>query len=286
MFVGQYTLNSFNMKSLPILLMSFWCSCGTLVLNVPNQENHTLLTLEQSLELSQTITFCIRFNFKGYSTPRYIFTSKNSELALRFRLSVGQGYVTLNGKNLIFEIPKDTMHPHSWHHLCFSSGNETYQIVVEGKEWFQGKFKSNFPWKVSTNQFMIGSFFPDLALQSDYEDFFGELSELNIWGKMLSTSTLKNITKNCSHTNPVPDVLQWSNDVSLKVLTGSITELEINELCHRGNQNITIHKVLPIFLDQHDSIHACQILGSQLAYPKSQEEYNLWHSKFFKRNCK
>ena len=132
---------------------------------------------------------------------------------------------------------------------------------------------------------MLGSFFPDLALQSDYEDFFGELSELNIWGKMLSTSALKNITKNCSHVNPVPDVLQWSNDVSLKALTGSITEVEINKLCSRGNQNITIHKVLPILLDQHDAIHACQILGSQLAYPKSQEDYNLWHSKFFKRNC-
>ena len=109
------------MKSLLILLIYISYCLGTLVVEISSEERQAILNLDEQIEFSQSITFCIRFNFKGYMTSRYIFTSNNSELALRLRFAVGQGYVTLNEENLIFSIPKEEVQPHSWHHLCFSS---------------------------------------------------------------------------------------------------------------------------------------------------------------------
>ena len=110
------------MKSLLFLLTSFLYCWGTLVLELPNPEEKTLLTLDQDIEINQPITLCIRFNLKNLMTSRYIFSSQNAEIAMRIRFSKNDGYVTLHGEDFVFEIPKDHFHPYTWYHLCFRSG--------------------------------------------------------------------------------------------------------------------------------------------------------------------
>ena len=41
-----------------------------------------------------------------------------------------------------------------------------------------------------------------------------------------------------------------------------------------------MHKVMPVFLDQHNAMHVCKSLKAELAYPRTLDEYKDWKSKF------
>ena len=125
---------------------------------------------------------------------------------------------------------------------------------------------------------MFGSTYPENHIFSDYKDFKGEISELNIWGKSLSTNYILNITKSCGNPEPMPDLLNWI-DVKNSMVEGDIKDVDVNHLCHNSNASIPKYKIMPIWLDLKGAMHMCKVLQAQLAYPKTLDEYKKWQCK-------
>ena len=124
-------------------------------------------------------------------------------------------------------------------------------------------------------ELLLGSAYPNQKVYAEYNDFKGEISELNIWGKALSTDDLVKITSTCGNTTPIPDILNWS-EISNSMIGGVVEDSDVDQLCHNSNTTIPIPKIMPIMQNQNDAIHLCKILQAQLAYPKTLEDYNKW----------
>ena len=132
-------------------------------------------------------------------------------------------------------------------------------------------------------ELLLGSAYPNQKIYAEYHDFKGEISELNIWGKALSTDDLVKITSTCGNTTPIPDILNWSEISNSMIGGGVVEDSDVDQLCHNSNTTIPIPKIMPIMQNQNDAIHLCKILQAQLAYPKTLEDYDKWkgNSYFF-----
>ena len=270
----QLVLESFDMRTCPLLLLSLWYCYATLVVEVPFDENDldqkTTLTFNDDIEISNPMTFCIRFNLKDYVSPRYILSIQQKVFELKVG-DTGMGRVKIHGHNFNFKIPKSGLQPFSWTHFCFCSYGEHYQVVVNGVQWHEGK--STIFEKVKVHQFILGS---TLGYHNYYSDFKGEITDLNIWNKRLSSKVLKNITENCGVPEPIPDTLFWSNLDKSMFKGQNIVE----ETCILNDEKPSTYKILPTQLDHENAMHACKILQAKLAYPKTLQEYKKWSSKF------
>ena len=276
------------MKILLLLLSMtvsfFWCKGYVMVVNlVPDQNEKISLTLPENVEVSISITFCLRFNLKDIISGRYMLSTNNDKLGLTLRFTENLGKVLLNGEEFYFKIQKDTflaknIRPFYWHHICICLSDKTFWVVVDGKQWDNGAHGIK-PFKnVTLNQIIMGS-----TTSADLQDdnFIGEMSELNIWGKTLTLSNLVNITKSCRYPQPMPDVLQWFN-ITNSMLSGEKNILKvIKQLCSQENNENSYQKLMTHLKDQDGAIKTCKILSGQLASPKSIDEYMSWKSKRF-----
>ena len=117
-------------------------------------------------------------------------------------------------------------------------------------------------------------------LYSEVAHFRGELSELNIWGRALNAEELKKITQTCESPHPTPDVLNWAK-VTSNMLNGKNYKTNVKQLCRYTNETTFFYKLIPYTQNQDEALHTCQILSSQLAYPKIIEDYQSWNSELF-----
>ena len=119
------------MKTFPLLpIISFCCSWASLVIELPHDNDYTVLTLDTDIEIRNVLSFCIRFNLNGkLQSEKALVCSHNGRWCFVLRLALNHGFVILNGQDLIFKVPNaSSAHPHAWHHFCFSSDENTYQV--------------------------------------------------------------------------------------------------------------------------------------------------------------
>ena len=159
------------------------------------------------------------------------------------------------------------------------SDDEIQEVVVDGHQWYQGKHAIAFFEKSTLNKFLMGSNDPNLISYTITEDFKGDLSELNIWNKALSSEELMAITNSCGNPEPKPNILNWSEMITISMLTEKNEVQEIGQLCHNSTYNSAIHTIVPHLEDQDGAMLICQILKGHLAYPMSTDEYEKWNSK-------
>ena len=69
--------------------------------------------------------------------PRVVFDSQKKGIGLRIFLPE-LGFANANGHEFMFKVAKDSITPYSWHHFCFNSDGQSYQVIVDGKQWYQG----------------------------------------------------------------------------------------------------------------------------------------------------
>ena len=282
------------MKANLLFPLLICCGWGTLVVKVPfdqNREIKSILTLDNELEVTNEISFCIRFRFKGHFSNTFIFSGENESLALRIdpiesiidSENFGTGFVTINGIALVFKIPSMLV-AYKWIHFCFSFNGMTYQVIVDGQLWYQGYNEVKPSQKYLKNHIFLGSNYRKFV---SYRDFVGETSELNIWSKYLTGDILMKVVKSCSNLEPSPDILHWPN-VTNEMLKGNIGSQPIDFVCYNYYfDNDLIYKVIPLLEEQKSAIKVCEGLKAKLAYPKTQREYKNWSSKFemyFKSN--
>ena len=99
------------MKTLPlILLLSCYCWCkDTLVIDLLKQssEGKTVLSLDKRIQITNSMTFCLRLNLKDTLSMHYIFNEKDDKLGFKLKFSVGLGSAAINKRVFQFKIPKD-----------------------------------------------------------------------------------------------------------------------------------------------------------------------------------
>ena len=273
-----------------MISLSLLYAYGTIVLNVPNEKEDTFLSFDKNIEVGIPITVCIRFKLKGYLTNRVIFSSKGDTFRLSLQPQEGQGWIRLNTVYVLFKITRDNFQPYLWHHLCYTMDKESFMVIIDGKKVYQSKYSNTtlnqiasanmFLKRTKIQQIRLGSLVPNEIAFSHYENFKGELTELNIWDKALSKEEMIELTKSCKIASPAPDILNWSEDINLYLSGGEDTStIAMTQFCPKSDQTVELHKIVQVLLNQDDAIHTCNILNGKLAYPITTDQYKTWKSR-------
>ena len=115
---------------------------GSLVIDMPQNNQKILLSLNEDLKITNINSFCIRFRLTGIKGYRSLFCTDEFEFCLLFEVKQKYGFVYLNGESFIFTIQRDLVQPYAWHHFCFSLDGKSYMVVVEGNIWHQANRQS------------------------------------------------------------------------------------------------------------------------------------------------
>ena len=278
------------MKTLPviILLLCWYRYQASLVVDLTkssNEDKNTFLAFDQGIEINNPLTFCLRFNIKDSLATNYIFSNKNDKLVLILSFSNNVGIALINGVDLVFEIPKDNdVSPFHWHHICISSGEDSYSTVVDGKQWYRANHTIGSFEKTTVKRLDLGST-NDYWVYSDGINMRGLLSELNIWSKSLSFIQMVKITRNCGVEDPIPDILNWSA-LPKSIIIGSKYIENLENMCPQRNSTAPIYKVMPYLYDQDNAIHVCKLLNGELVFPNSLIEFQMWNGKLGRMKCR
>ena len=265
------------LQLLSLVVSSVCCySCyGTLVLDLDTDAaEKTVLSLGRDIEVGNPITFCVRFNLKAGLSTVNIF---HNELKISFilRLSMNFGITILNNHVLRFEIPKQHgIKPFRWHHICFRSDQETFEVAIDGKQWSQNNHSKIKIEPTSFSQLYIGSMNNKWSY-GDGSNLDGELSELNVWNKSLTN--IKNLTKNCGKPEILPDTLNWS-DINPSMVEGNHDEIEMKQICYQNDKESSYRLMLHM-QNLDGAFHTCKTLNGTLAFPKSLIDYQSWNGK-------
>ena len=88
------------------------------------------------------------------------------------------------------------------------------------------------------------------------------------------------LTKTCEIASPAPDILNWSENITLYLSGGEDTStVAMTQFCHKGDQTVEKHRIVQVLLSQDDAIHACTMLNGKLAYPINIDEFKTWKSR-------
>ena len=271
------------MRTLTVFFLLICChEClGTLVVDLKEkstEDKKTFLDLGQGIEINNPLTFCLRFNIRDSLATNYIFSSTDDKLVLIIRFSVSLGLVLINSIVLFFDIPKDNdVRPFNWHHICVSSSEIFYTVVLDGQQWYHANHTQGGSFEKTTVKRLDLGWTTEYWIYPDDINFRGLLSELNIWSKSLSVIQMANITRNCGIEDPVPDLLNWS-EISRSIIRGRKYEENIGNICPNRNTS-PIHKIMPYLHDQDNAIHVCTILNGELAFPNTLQEFQTWNGK-------
>ena len=274
------------MKNLTVIILLFFCYIcqGTLVVELnesSTEDKNTFLALGQGIEISNPLTFCLRFNIRDSLATNYVFSSTDDKLVLILRFSISLGIAIINSVSLVFKIPKDNaVRPFHWHHICVSSREDSYTIVLDGQQWYHANHTLGSSQTSSLKRLDLGST-NEYWIYPEGINFRGLLSELNVWSKALSISQMVKITRNCGKIDPIPDLLKWS-ELPNSTIRGSKHIKNIENICHDKNATSLTYKILPYLHDQDNAIHVCKILDGELAFPNSVNELQTWNGKLAK----
>ena len=284
-----YCFKFIDMKTLTVTFLIFFCHrcLGTLVVDLTeslNEDKNTSLGLGLGIEINNPLTFCLRFNLKVTFATNYIFSNMNDKLALILRFSVNLGLVLINSVPLFFEIPKDNgVLPFHWHHICISSSEDSYNVVLDGHQWYHANHEQKSFEKTTVTRLDLGTT-NKYWTYADGINFRGLLSELNIWSKSLSVSQIVKITTNCGKVDPIPDLLNWS-ELPNSMIRGSKYIENIGIICPQRNVTSPIYKIMPYIHDQDTALHVCNILNGKLAFPNSLNEFQKWKGRLLRMIC-
>ena len=249
-----------------------------------NEDKNTSLGLGLGIEINNPLTFCLRFNLKVNFATNYIFSTTDDKLVLILRFSVNLGLALINSVPLLFEIPKDNgVLPFHWHHICISSSEDSYSIVLDGQQWYHANHEQKSFEKTTVTRLDLGTT-NKYWTYADGINFRGFLSELNIWSKSLSVSQIVKITTNCGKVDPIPDLLNWS-ELSNSMIRGSKYNEDIGVICPQRNATSPIYKIMPYLHDQDIALHVCKILNGKLAFPNSLNEFQKWKGRLLRMMC-
>ena len=275
---------NFIMKTLfPFVLVLCYTYATIVVLNDPYSAkvDQIFFTFDKPVNIKDIITVCIRFKNIGSMANQVLFSSYDNDyesFGLYLEIETHRGFIFLDDKPRIFKMPEN-LQPYMWHHFCINSNKKSYNVVIDGQQWYQANFSNDAPKMISFTRLALGFYRskPSSNLQ-DYRNFYGEISELNIWSKVLSVKEMKSITGNCGNVKSIPNILNWNQDAS-SFLNGNHTDKEIENLCQLGNPSAKTYKNIPDMLIPHHAIDTCNILQADLAYPKDIEDYKTWMGK-------
>ena len=131
---------------LSVICSSAICANGSLVIEGINWKEEkqveplASVLIDKPLQLD-AVSFCFKFQILGRFGMQMGFSAykKIHTFAVWFRFQDSYGFLLLNDKALIFNIPTGVLRPHSWYHFCSSVNQTHYKVAGNGKLWFENK---------------------------------------------------------------------------------------------------------------------------------------------------
>ena len=134
-------------------------------------------------------------------------------------------YINIGG------FPKHFFVPDKWFFFCFTYNNENkrLEVYLNGKTIFKEKIKHHL------DTFVIDKDFLQFAKFGSVGRFAGQLTDLNIWSRILDGSEIRDLFS-CKVLTKEPDVLAWQ---SSNIISGSyiIVSEEITHPCDKQTES-------------------------------------------------
>ena len=147
-------------------------------------------------------------------------------------------------------------------------------MVVDGEEWDHADHADHLIGNLknaTVNKMVFGAFDYNNTYSGDFENFTGELTELNIWSKALLKEDMIDMTSNCGDVTITPDIFKWSEHSNL--LEGEKEERDINHLCYNGSESIENKLIFPYQQNYDGAFHTCKTLQGKLYHPKNLDDH-------------
>ena len=165
-----------------------------------------------------------------------------------------------------------------WNHLCWSYSSSTGMTVL----YFNGKLAGNIRQAEkghtiksyedpSDSSFIIGQEMDDIDDGFDSEQMFlGELTELNMWDRVLENVTIKHLSE-CKDVGN-GNMISWRKE-NFKFFDSNTYDIALTELCSDESKLV----VFPQMYNYEESKTVCASHGGTILTPRSDLELSLIH---------
>ena len=156
-------------------------------------------------------TVCVRFLVARTGGAITIFyTPIKDNLVMQISFEEKYGFLRINGKWIIFDIPIPTI-PYVYQHLCLSHNGRKYSVVSDGILWYTYKLRAADIVSITKEVEIQKIAFGPLGYPFFKGKFFlGRVSELNIFSNSFTDQELIEITSDCKKINKGEKIFDWS----------------------------------------------------------------------------
>ena len=159
--------------------------------------------------------------------------------------------------------------PFRWHTLCLSCDNMTQDFMLAFRNQIIVEAVNSLPNRTLSEDFLKYLY---LGEKDSLFHFSGDMTRINIWGKVIDKETLIDIT-NCQEPSytELPDILNW--DYIEATIDGGVVEKELSDYpCKaRVDEVIDVLMTEPA-ISMFDAVKTCDLLAGSLFFPLSKED--------------
>ena len=162
-----------------------------------------------------------------------------------------------------------SLDPFRWHTLCFPYDNKTQAFIMAFRNQIIVEEVHSFPNRTLSKDFLNNLY---LGEKDSLFHFSGDMTRINIWGKVIDKETLINIT-NCQEPSytELPDIFNW--DYIEATIDGGVVEKELSDYpCKaRADEAIDVLMTEPA-ISMFDAVKTCKLLAGSLSFPLTKED--------------
>ena len=177
-------------------------------------------------------------------------------------------YLGIGKFSVRVEFPKDFFVPDKWFFYCFTYNNmeKSLEVYLNSEKIFKKTVKMH------RDSFVIDQNFLQNEKFGQAGSFAGQLTDFNIWSRILNHSEIKMLYK-CEHLEEGPDIVNWK---SSELVPGrNIVVSEMQHPCSEYPDNESQTMIYDVELSMEPALQplrVCDALGGTMDLPTSVEE--------------
>ena len=233
-------------------------------------EENSRLVITNNVAAPEAFTLCIDFYTRLHKLRELLHTNYSGDLHIDIDFESEVIYLSIAGIWFL-AIPESPPYIDllTWETLCVSYDSNTQETIVAFRNTILVEENTSFPNRTLSRDFLNNLF---IGERSRNFHFAGDITQVNIWSKVVDKEKLKNIT-NCASSNlqELPDILDW-NDIDAKI-EGGVIEKEFNEHPCKAESKQVQDILMPESPNSmFDAVKTCKLLQGNLSFPSNKDE--------------